>query len=259
MRNLSKFPDVGSSVGVPLPSPVHSTRGLSVMSNNDSSEIVGRVSKQSSFSQLSRSSVMQKNIRQVSLFMDAQQSVIRELIKEFQIFVGYVEQLPKRGTDRDHSNSWSVYLMHAQSLHSAMKQTHQGKALFGDGAAPPVRVHLEEASSVVPFDLPDPSLVSMVSVRAFLSGVADHKLPSVALGNACMAELLNALIEIQQGRERLSSISRNFKRPVSISVTEDKPTRPVYQLSAKPVSWYEKFVMQIQSIFSPEPFLKQRG
>ena len=74
-----------------------------------------------------------------------------------------------------------------------------------------------------------------------------------------MAELLNALIEIQQGRERLSSISRNFKRPVSISVTEDKPTRPVYQLSAKPVSWYEKFVMQIQSIFSPEPFLKQRG
>jgi len=259
MRKLSQFPDVGSSVGVPLPCPIQSPRGVCAVDINQTANNPVSQTHPSSFSQVSRSSVMQKNIRQVSLFMDAQQSVIRELIKEFQIFVGYVEQLPKRGTDLDHSNSWTVYLMHAQSLHSAMKQTHQGKALFGDGAAPPVRVHLEEAGSVVPFDLPDPSLVSMVSVRAFLSGVADHKLPSVALGNACMAELLNALIEIQQGRERLSSISRNFKRPVSISVTEDKPTRPVYRLSSKAVSWHEKFVMQIQSIFSPESFLKQRG
>ena len=259
MRNLSKSPDVGTSVGVPLPSPIHSTRGVCAVDINQTANNPVSQTHPSSFSQVSRSSVIQKNIRQVSLFMDAQQSVIRKLIKEFQVFVGYIEQLPKRGADLDHSNSWSVYLMHAQSLHSAMKQTHQGKALFGDGAAPPVRVHLEEAGSVVPFDLPDPSLVSMISVRAFLSGVADHKLPSVALGNACMAELLNALIEIQQGRERLSSISRNFKRPVSISVTEDKPTRPVYRLSSKAVSWHEKFVMQIQSIFSPESFLKQRG
>ena len=259
MRNLSKSPVVGSSVGVPSPPPIHTSRGVGVVDINKTPNCHPSSSQTSSFSQMSRSSVMQNNIRQVSLFMDAQQCVVRELIKEFQIFVGYVEQLPMSYADQDNSDSWSVYLMHAQSLHSAMKQTHQGKALFGDGAAPPVRVHLEEASSVVPFDLPDPSLVSMVSVRAFLSGVADHKLPSVALGNACMAELLNALIEIQQGRERLSSISRNFKKPVSISVTEDKPTRPVYRLSSKAVSWHEKFVMQIQSIFSPEPFLKQRG
>jgi len=259
MRNLSKFPDVGSSVGVPLPSPVHSTRGLNVMSNQDGSEIVGRASKQSSFSQLSRSSVMQKNIRQVSLFMDAQQCVVRELIKEFQIFVGYVEQLPMSYADQDNSDSWSVYLMHAQSLHSAMKQTHQGKALFGDGVSPPVRVHLEEADSVVPFNLPDPSLISMISVRAFLSGVADHKLPSVALGNACMAELLNALMEIQQGREKLSSITRNLKRPFSISTTASKTRVQLSQVTCKSASWYEKFLIQIQSIFSPVPLLKQRG
>ena len=259
MRNLSKSPDVGSSVGVPLPCPIQSPRGLGAVDINQTANTLVSQTHTSSFSQVSRSSVMQKNVWQVSLFMDAQQSVIRELIKEFQIFIGYVEQLPKRGTDQDHSNSWSVYLMHAQSLHSAMKQTHQGKALFGDGASPPVRVHLEEAGSVVPFDLPDPSLVSMISVRAFLSGVADHKLPSVSLGNACMAELLNALIEIQQVRERLSSITKKFKKTRSISIAENKNPRPVNRLSTKAVSWHEKFVMQIQSIFSPTPLLKQRG
>lgn len=259
MRNLSKSPDVGSSVGVPLSTPTQASRGLVTEGINKVASTPLPQTHPSSFSQLSRSSVMQKNVRQVSLFMDAQQSVIRELIKEFQIFVGYVEQLPRRGTDIDHSNSWSVYLMHAQSLHSAMKQTHQGKTLFGDGASPPVRVHLEEAGKVVPFDLPDPSLVSMISVRAFLSGVADHKLPSVALGNACMAELLNALIEIQQGRERLSCISKNLKKTKSGSITQGDQTRPLYMLSTKSVRWHEKFIMQIQSIFSPDLFLKQRG
>jgi hypothetical protein len=259
MRNLSKSPDVGSSVGVPLPCPIQSPRGLGAVDINQTANTLVSQTHTSSFSQVSRSSVMQKNVWQVSLFMDAQQSVIRELIKEFQIFVGYVEQLPKRGTDQDHSNSWSVYLMHAQSLHSAMKQTHQGKALFGDGASPPVRVHLEEAGSVVPFDLPDPSLVSMISVRAFLSGVADHKLPSIELGNACMAELLNALMDIHQGRERLSSISRNLKKSKSLSITQNNQARPVHMLAAKSVSWHEKFIMQIQSIFSPTPLLKQRG
>ena len=258
MRNLLKTHIVEMPVGIPealsaLHRVVHPKEIISPPAG------IKEVEHATSFSQRSRRTVMIDNARKACFFMEEQQRVVKKLIKEFQIFTGYIEQLPKTGGLVDEANSWSVYLMHAQSLHSAMKQTHQGKALFGDGAAPPVRVHLEEASSVVPFDLPDPSLVSMVSVRAFLSGVADHKLPSVALGNACMADLLNALIEIQQGRERLSSISRNFKRPVSISVTEDKPTRPVYRLSSKAVSWHEKFVMQIQSIFSPESFLKQRG
>jgi len=259
MRNLSKSPVVGSSVGVPLPPPIHTSRGVGVVDIYKTPNCHLASSQTSSFSQMSRSSVMQNNIRQVSLFMDAQQCVVRELIKEFQIFVGYVEQLPMSYADQDNSDSWSVYLMHAQSLHSAMKQTHQGKALFGDGVSPPVRVHLEEADSVVPFNLPDPSLISMISVRAFLSGVADHKLPSVALGNACMAELLNALMEIQQGREKLSSITRNLKRPFSISTTASKTRVQLSQVTCKSASWYEKFLIQIQSIFSPVPLLKQRG
>ena len=259
MRNLSKPPVVGSSVGVPPHSPTPTSRGVGVVGINKITNSPLPSSKTSSFSQMSRSSVMQNNIRQISLFMDAQQSVVRELIKEFQIFVGYVDLLPMSCAEQDNSDSWSVYLMHAQSLHSAMKQTHQGKALFGDGASPPIRVHLEEAGSVVPFNLPDPSLVSMISVRAFLSGVADHKLPSVALGNACMAELLNALIEIQQGRERLSNISRDFKKPFSISTNTSKKLVQLSQIPCQSCSWYEKFLIQVQSIFSPVPLLKQRG
>ena len=258
MRNLLKTHIVEMPVGIPealsaLHRVVHPKEIISPPAG------IKQVEHTTSFSQRSRRTVMIDNARKACCFMEEQQRVVKKLIKEFQIFTGYIEQLPKTGGLVDEANSWSVYLMHAQSLHSAMKQTHQGKALFGDGVSPPVRVHLEEADSVVPFNLPDPSLISMISVRAFLSGVADHKLPSVALGNACMAELLNALMEIQQGREKLSSITRNLKRPFSISTNASKTRVQLCQVTCKSASWYEKFLIQIQSIFSPVPLLKQRG
>jgi len=159
--------------------------------------------KTDGYSQINRRSVMQKNVLDASSFMDEQQRVLKQLVKEFQIFIGYREQLPKTQKDSINEHSWSVYLMHAQSLQSALKSVYMGKALFGDGAQPPIRFHLIKGDTVEPFEMPDPCLISMISIRAFLGGISDHHLPSVKLGNACMAELLNALVEVQHGKERL--------------------------------------------------------
>ena len=155
--------------------------------------------------------------------MDEQQRVLKQLIKEFQIFIGYREQLPKSQKESINEHSWSVYLMHAQSLQSATKSKYMGKALFGDGAEPPIRFHLIKGDTVEPFDMPDPCLISMISIRSFISGISDHHLPSVKLGNACMAELLNALVEVQHGKEGLQKHCQilrdaNSKRNARISL-----------------------------------------
>lgn len=248
MRNLLKTHIAEMPVGIPEALPaihrgVHPGELISPPTG-------GKQAKHNtSFSQRSRRTVMIDNARKASFFMEEQQRVVKELIKEFQIFTGYIEQLPKTGGLLDKANSWSVYLMHAQSLHSAMKGVFQGKALFGDGASPPVRVHLEQDSVVIPFDLPDPSLVTMISIRSFLAGVADHKLPSVDLSNACMAELLNALVDIQQGRERLSTSVTNLRKKASLSNPQSKKSAKCLSSFNKPYSLVQRVLIGFQSIF----------
>ena len=155
---------------------------------------------------------MSENARAALGFMDQQQQVLKELIKQFQMFSGYLEQIPEPSDEITARHAWQVYLMHAQSLQKSMGATFSGKALFGDGAMPPVRLHLEIDGNVEPFDLPDPCLSYMTSIRSFLGGVSDHRLPSIELINACMAELLNALVDVQQGRERMCAVLRSFSK-----------------------------------------------
>jgi len=207
MRNLS--PNSPSSLTAPT-----FTRGVSTATHLPSSQFVNTnqdvgIKKQSSFSQLNRQSRMLENISSVRSFMNEQQRVIKDLIKQIQIYVGYREQLPKTASSAS-SDSWSVYLIHIQSLQSAMKQAHQGKALFSNGGHPPLRVHLEHEGIVTPFDLPCPSLSSMISIQSFITGVLDHKLPSIDLANACMTDLLNALVEIQDARIRFCKINKKL-------------------------------------------------
>ena len=138
-------------------------------------------------------------------------------------------------------------------LQSAMKQTYKGKALFSNGKQPPIRVHLEHEGIVTPFDLPDPSLSSMISVQSFLAGVIDHKLPSIELGNACMADLLNALVEIQDGRSRFSKIHQNLseaKTPKSLFSTHSNAA-PLPGLQSYKPSWYDRMRLGFRNFFSP--------
>ena len=248
MRNLLKTHIVEMPVGIPealsaLHRVVHPKEIISPPAG------IKQVEHTTSFSQRSRRTVMIDNARKACFFMEEQQRVVKKLIKEFQIFTGYIEQLPKTGGLVDEANSWSVYLMHAQSLHSAMKGVFQGKALFGDGASPPVRVHLEQGGVVTPFDLPDPSLVTMISIRSFIAGVADHKLPSVDLSNACMAELLNALVDIQQGRERLSTIITHLRKKASLGNPQSRKSAKSLTCSDKRYSLVQRFLFGFQSVF----------
>lgn len=248
MRNLLKTHIVDMPIGMPedLPALHRDAHPGEIISSPTGSK---QVEHTASFSQRSRRTVMIDNARKASCYMEEQQRVVKELIKEFQIFTGYIEQLPKTGGLVDEANSWSVYLMHAQSLHSAMKRVFQGKALFGDGASPPVRMHLEQDSVVIPFDLPDPSLVTMISIRSFLAGVADHKLPSVDLSNACMAELLNALVDIQQGRERLSTSVTHLRKKAFLSNPHSRKSAKSLNCSDKSYSLVQRFLFGFQSIF----------
>ena len=202
--------------------------------------------QKSSFSQRSRQSVMKDNFRDAFAFMDQQARVIKSLIKQFQIFTGYREQLPRDFSSSQYPDAWSVYLMHAQAVQGSMTSCFQGKALFGNGAQPPVRMHLEVKGKVEPFDLPDPILLSMVSVRAFLSGVSDHRLPSVEMGNACMAELLNALVEIQQGKENLSRVASKLANNWGAS----RRTIQEHAVTSQPITWISKVMNSVKSQFT---------
>ena len=181
--------------------------------------------------------------------MDEQQRVIKDLIMQFQIFIGYREQVPDGRLSKT-SDTWSVYLMHVQSLQNAMKSMHEGKPLFSKGTEPPIRVHLDDGEQVSAFDLPDPSLSSTISIQSFLAGVLDHQLPSVELGNACLADLLNALSEIQGGRMRLIQIQTQLssrKRLLPIHAARD-----ISRISQPSVpTWYDKVRQLSQSLLSP--------
>jgi len=212
-----------------------------------------KIRTHSSYSQLNRQSRMLENMCSVRSFMDEQQRVIKDLIKQFQIYVGYREQLPE-STSATSSDSWSVYLMHVQSLQAAMKQTHRGKALFSNGSQPPIRIHLEHEGAVSPFDLPDPSLSSMISIQSFLAGVLDHRLPSIDLGNACMSDLLNALVEIQDGRSRFSKIQQQLSARKasrrSLVGTHISSTDPSTLQSSVP-TWFQKMRLGFNHLFRP--------
>jgi len=236
MRNLSTQIAADLSVGsgssfFPISSRNSASNGLvlPVMQNKPKAEV------KSVYSQKTRLSVMCSHTREAMRFIDRQHRVIKDLIKQMQIFVGYREQVTTHAENNLNSDAWSVYLMHVQSLHDGINQSFQGKKLFGNGAQPPIRIHLSIGGNVEPFELPDPCLCSLISLRSFLSGVVHHSLPSVELSNACIAELLNALVEVQNGRSSLSEISKKLEkkesfRPLSYQVShfldDTRSTKP---------------------------------
>jgi hypothetical protein len=247
MRDYTTLSAAGTPACTPIPACPSSVRAQTVYPVDKAITQMNysRVQR-SSFSQRSRQSVMKDNFRDAFAFMDQQAKVIKSLIKQFQIFTGYREQLPRDFSSSQYPDAWSVYLMHAQAVQESMTSCFRGKALFGNGAQPPVRMHLEVKGKVQPFDLPDPTLLSMVSVRAFLSGVSDHRLPSVEVGNACMAELLNALVEIQQGKESLSRVASNLENNRGVS----RRTIQEHAVPPQPITWISKLINSVRSQFS---------
>lgn len=162
------------------------------------------------YSQRSRQNVMLENTQQAIVFIKQQTKVVQNLIQQFQLYIGYREQLTEDRSLDAQKHAWGVYLMYAQSTQNTLKQTFNGKALFGDGISPPIRMHLEQSGETVPYDLPDPCLNALISIRSFLAGILDHQLPSVELANSCVVDLFNVMAEIQAARERFLVINRKL-------------------------------------------------
>ena len=220
MRNLTPLNSVELQPDLPLPVLPHDSP-RNTLPTVPSNKLGSAQNKESTagFSQRTRLQTMSENAKAALGFMDKQQKEIKELIKQFQMFSGYLVQIPECADELTSRHAWQVYLMHAQSLQTSMGATFSGKALFGDGAMPPVRLHLEMNGNVEPFDLPDPCLSYMPSIRSFLGGVSDHRLPSTDLVNACMAELLNALVDVQLGREKMCAVLKKLSSCKSLLST----------------------------------------
>ena len=89
MRNLHTSTPVGLVPSNQSAEKPFNLRGSHSVSLNANTAVQNDESSHRSYSQLSRSSVMQKNVKDASLFMDEQQRVLQQLVKEFQIFIGY--------------------------------------------------------------------------------------------------------------------------------------------------------------------------
>jgi len=198
------------------------------------------------FSQKTKSSTMIKNTSDAIAFVNEQAKVLHNLIKQFQLYVGYREQLGTTESKITNRDSWGVYLMYVQSIHKTMHQSFMGKPLFGYGIAHAIRIHLESPSHTGPLDLSDPCLISMIGLRSFLSGVSDHRLPSVKHGNNCIGELLNALTEVYICRDNLTKISREINSRKLLNAS----TRFTSENSSES-QWIALLKNKIASVFSP--------
>ena len=209
MRNLS--PKNSNS---PIPSDIIANHYLDPRRKcnlvNGAVNSMATENTQTTYSQRSRQNVMIENTQQAILFINQQSKAVQNLIQQFQLYIGYREQLTEDRSLEARKHAWAVYLIYAQSIQNTLKQTFNGKALFGDGISPPIRMHLEQNGETVPYDLPDPCLNALISVRSFLAGILDHQLPSVELATSCVVDLFNVMAEIQSGKERFLVINRKL-------------------------------------------------
>ncbi len=209
MRNLyPTVPDASLTTHQAPIQPLPARPSGTSPSLTDSASALHNDEEKRTFSQLNRRDAMRENARKALDFISEQERVIQQMTKQLMLYVGYREQIKSSDGSTENKHAWSVYLMHVQAIQHGMQLSYCGKPLFGYGTAPAVRIHLEIEGSVQPFDLPDPHLLSLPSLRSFLSGISDHRLPSVELGNACIAELLNVLKDVHIGRSRLLELSK---------------------------------------------------
>lgn len=173
------------------------------------------------YSTRTRYSSVLENLRKSSEYIREQQKALNEMVQQFQLLSGYLEQ-----TDRNlgaNSHAWSVYLMHAQVVESCMSRTFEEKPLFNLDNDPPLRIHVPVDGELESFDLPLPSLRSIIPLGAFLHGASGRSMPSIGLLEDCMTAITNCLLEIQNARVIISDATRAtriLRDSKSLDVTE---------------------------------------
>jgi hypothetical protein len=150
-----------------------------------------------------------ENLQKSADYVREQQKVLNEIIQQFQLLSGYLEQTDS--TKGVNTHAWSVYLMHAQAVQNYMRQTFLGKPLFEQDHDVPLRIYAPVDGEMKSYDLPLPSLRSIIPLGAFLHGTLDRSMPSIGLLEDCMAAVTSCLLEVQGARIFISDATRECR------------------------------------------------
>jgi hypothetical protein len=206
------------------------------------------------FSTRSKYVAILENLHTSADYVREQQKALNEIIQQFQIFIGYLEQSDfSKGIS---THAWSVYVMHAQVVDSCMNRTFDDKPLFNLDNTPPLRIHIPVDGEIEALDLPLPSIRSIIPLGAFLHGVSGRSMPSIGLLEDCMTAMTSTLLDIQGVRVIISDATRNTRnlrdsKPTSVKLERSSPVFRIEKdhsvaqdLTAKPT-----FFTRIQSLF----------
>jgi hypothetical protein len=207
------------------------------------------------FSTRSKYVAILENLHKSADYVREQQKALNEIIQQFQIFTGYLEQSDfSKGIS---THAWSVYVMHAQVVDGCINRTFQGKPLFNLDNASPLRIHIPVDGEVEAFDLPLPSIRSIIPLGAFLHGVSGRSMPSIGLIEDCMTAITSTLLEIQGARVIISDATRNTRtlRDSKPSTVKLERTRPVFRIEkdlsvAQDIAPKQSFFTRLQGLFA---------
>jgi hypothetical protein len=194
-----------------------------------------------------------ENLQNSADYVREQQKTLGEIIQQFQLLSGYLEQ-----TDASNglsAHAWSVYLMHAQVVENCMNRTFSNKPLFEQEQGVPLRIHIPIEGEVEAYELPLPSLRSIIPLGAFLHGTLDRSMPSIGLIEDCMTAVTACLLEVQGARVLISDATRECrnlrdKSPVQSSLPKSRPVFHIEKDVSAPEpfhpkprsSWFQSFI-----------------
>ena len=207
------------------------------------------------FSTRSKYVAILENLHKSADYVREQQKALNEIIQQFQIFTGYLEQSDfSKGIS---THAWSVYVMHAQVVDGCINRTFQGKPLFNLDNASPLRIHIPVDGDIEAFDLPLPSIRSIIPLGAFLHGVSGRSMPSIGLLEDCMTAVTSCLLEVQGTRVLISDATRNTRtlrdsKPTTVKLER---TGPVFRIEkdlsvAQDLAPKQSFFTRLQGLFS---------
>jgi hypothetical protein len=164
------------------------------------------VPKTNSYSQLNRSSAMQRNLTDAISFMNDQESTLDQLIEQLRNFLNSAKQCTCQ------EMLYCEYLLHADAMKSSLNTRHRGKPLFDNLYDKPLRMHIELNGIVTPIDLPNPQLKSSPAIQGFISGTGSQRVPTENLISECLATLFDSILQVRSEKEKTENLLVNSQK-----------------------------------------------
>ena len=199
------------------------------------------------YSQRNRQFAVLENLQIASEYIRSQTKTINDMIKQFHLFSGYLEQVSHKR--RSGPQAWSVYLMYAQSISHSLNLSFRGNNLFQKNGEPPLRIHILQEGLTCPIDLPLPPLSSLISINSFISGVLDHKLPTHSLVQSCITDLMDELLSLHSAK---SDISNHIKATKSMPNSQSKEITVKRVVDNNVINAHKNIFMQIKRFFQEQ-------